>query len=77
MVESDRMDRMEEGLHGVEKALVRLTVIAEEGAKREERLTQRMDDMEKRVEENARMLWKFLGGITVATFLASLFIGFL
>lgn len=95
MVDSDRMDRIEEGLHSVEKAIVRLTVLAEEGARREERMNARMDErmdkidarmdkqdarmdkIEERTQDNARMLWKFLGGITVATFVSSLLIGFL
>lgn len=51
MVDSDRMDRIESGLHSVEMAMVKLTVLAEEGAKREERMNKRMDERMDKIDE--------------------------
>lgn len=70
MIEPDKIDRMERTLVGVEKAVTELAVIQKESAKREQRIYDRVDKLEQKVEDNTKMLWKFTGGISALIFVS-------
>jgi len=88
MIDSGKVDRIERTLVSLEVSVRELAVISKEAAKREERsqiesskreerLCQRVENVEKQVDENTKMIWKFAGIVSCLVFVAGIAIKFL
>lgn len=88
MIDSGKVDRIERTLVSLEVSVRELAVISKEAAKREERsqiesskreerLCQRVEKVEKQVDENTKMIWKFAGIVSCLVFVAGIAIKFL